>query len=94
MEQDRSDATSDDRTNYTNVVQFQVAPYDAEMKFYYRRPDQQSETDTANLRTVARVTMGLSHMKAMIPLMAKMVADYESQFGPVPAPGFEQYGKE
>jgi hypothetical protein len=84
----------DDRTNYTNVVQFSVAPYDAEVKFFFRRADQQTETDIAKLRTVARVTMSLSHMKSMIPIMARLVAQYEEQFGQVPAPGFEQFGKE
>lgn len=87
-------SSADERPNYCNVVQLQIAPYDAQMQFLYRRPDQQTETDVSKLSTVARVTMSLSHMKAMIPIMAKLVADYEGQFGSVPAPGFEQFGKE
>lgn len=95
MSDDRpTGASGDERTNYANVVQLQVAPYDAEMKFFYRRPEQLNEVDVENLRLVSRVTMSLSHMKSMIPIMAKVVADYEQQFGAVPAPGFEQFGKE
>lgn len=37
---------------------------------------------------VARVSMSWGHVKSMIPLLAKMVADYESTYGEVPAPGF------
>jgi len=40
------------------------------------------------LEEVARVSMSWGHAKSMIPLLAKMVADYESKYGEVPAPGF------
>lgn len=37
--------------------------------------------------------MSWGHAKSMIPLLASMVAEYEGQFGQVPAPGFDQMWK-
>jgi hypothetical protein len=37
--------------------------------------------------------MSWGHLKSMIPLLARMVADYESRVGEIPAPGFEDNWK-
>lgn len=39
---------------------------------------------------VVRVGMSWGHAKSMIPLLARMVAQYEERFGAVPAPGFDE----
>jgi hypothetical protein len=38
--------------------------------------------------------MSLSHAKSMLPLMAKVIADYEQKFGQIPAPGFGDFSRE
>ena len=37
--------------------------------------------------------MSLAHMKTMLPMMAKIIAEYEKTVGVIPAPGFEDIAK-
>ncbi|MDQ1519460.1 MAG: hypothetical protein QOI55_533, partial [Actinomycetota bacterium] len=41
----------------------------------------------------ARVAMSLAHAKSMLPLLARVIADYEENVGPITAPGFDDFGK-
>ena len=46
-----------------------------------------------NTKSVVRVYMSHAHAKTMLPLLAKLLAEYEGLFGTIPAPGFEEMGK-
>jgi hypothetical protein len=48
----------------------------------------------ARTREVVQLTMSWGHLKSMIPLLAKIVAQYEQAVGEVPSPGFDQLWKE
>jgi hypothetical protein len=50
-------------------------------------------TGEAVTEEVARVSMSWGHAKSIIPLLAKVVAEYESKYGEVPAPGFDENWK-
>lgn len=79
---------------YANVLGLIPGPFDLMIVFGHedgttRGPDGGGSTK----REVARIAMSWAHAKSMIPLLARLVADYESQFGEVPAPGFDQMWK-
>jgi hypothetical protein len=38
--------------------------------------------------------MSHSHAKTLLPILAKLIAEYETEFGMIPAPGFDQLSKE
>ena len=78
---------------YANVVQMTTGPYDLVMDFGFRTPDQTTRRST-EYQTVVRVAMSLSHAKTMLPLLARMISQYEEQVGPIPAPGFEQLSED
>jgi len=40
------------------------------------------------------VGMSLGHAKTMLPILARLIAQYESQFGTIPAPGYEDQAKD
>lgn len=46
------------------------------------------------VHAVVKVGMSWGHLKSMVPLLARMVASYEEQFGEVPAPGFDTMWKD
>jgi hypothetical protein len=73
---------------YANVMEAKVGAYDFTIDFGYRSPD------TGRATTVATIAMSISHAKTMIPVIAKLIAAYEQQFGPVPAPGYEEQSRE
>lgn len=77
---------------YANVVQITSGPFDLTMDFGFKTPEQLQAGGSAHDR-VARVSMSLSHAKSMLPLLARAIADYESQVGSIPAPGFETDSK-
>lgn len=89
-------------TFYVNLVGITAQPYDLVMTFGERNPqpsmfaaDPTAMAETPPLdRDVVRVQMSYAHAKTMLPLLARLIADYESQWGTVPAPGFEQFGKD
>lgn len=56
-------------------------------------PSSPGKPPVQRIGEVARISMSWGHAKSMIPLLAKIVADYESQYGEVPAPGFGEHWK-
>jgi uncharacterized protein DUF3467 len=76
---------------YVNIVQMHVGAYDFTMEFGYKTPE---EAPTQRYTNVCTVTMGLGHAKAMLPIMAKLIAAYEQNVGQIPAPGYEDQAKE
>ena len=80
---------------YANAVNVGAGPFDLMLVFGLAQavtvgsPGLQAHEITE----VVRVSMSWGHAKSMIPLLAKMVADYEQQYGEVPAPGFGENWK-
>jgi len=70
-----------------------IGPFDMVLDFGFRSPEEVTRGQEASYEVVARVAMGLGHAKSMLPLMAKLLADYEQKFGPIPSPGFEDFSK-
>jgi hypothetical protein len=79
---------------YANAVQMTVSPFDMVLDFGFRSPEEWARGPDAGYEVVARVAMSLSHAKSMLPLMAKVIADYEQKFGQIPAPGFGDFSRE
>jgi hypothetical protein len=77
---------------YANVVQISTGPYDAIFDFGYRSPEQLARAP-GDYVVIARIAMSLAHAKSMLPLLAKMIADYESRVGTIAVPGFDELGK-
>jgi Protein of unknown function (DUF3467) len=73
---------------YANVMEANLSAFDFTIDFGYRRPQDRAPT------TVCSVAMSLSHAKSMLPIIARLIAQYESQFGQIPAPGYEDQAKE
>ena len=63
---------------YANVVNITVGAFDLVMDFGFKTPEQ-TQRRSADYELVARVAMSLAHAKSMLPLMARMIADYESK---------------
>jgi hypothetical protein len=78
---------------YANVVQMTLGPFDMVLDFGFRSPEEAARGQEAGYEVVTRVAMSLGHAKSMLPLMAKLLADYEQKFGPIPSPGFDDFSK-
>jgi hypothetical protein len=78
---------------YSNVVQITTGPFDMVFDFGFRSPER-ARSGSAEFEVVSRVAMSLGHAKSLLPLLAKQIADYESRFGPITSPGFEQFSSE
>jgi hypothetical protein len=78
---------------YANVVDFTLGPYDIVVDFGFKGPEQ-ARKGSPDYDVVARVAMSLGHAKAMLPILARMIAQYESNIGPITAPGFDEQAKE
>jgi len=76
---------------YANVMQAYLGAFDFTIDFGYKPPEEQG---TARFTKVCTVGMSLSHAKTMLPILARLIAQYESSFGTIPAPGYEEQAKE
>lgn len=74
---------------YANVVQITTGPFDIVFDFGFKSPER-ARSQSAQYDIVSRVAMSLSHAKSILPILARQLAEYEGQFGDIPAPGFEQ----
>lgn len=79
---------------YANVVMTAAGPFDVALVFGYQDYTRHAPDTLPATHEVARVAMSWGHLKSMIPLMARLVAQYETQVGEIPAPGFEENWKE
>lgn len=77
---------------YANVVAMTTGPYDLVIDFGFKSPELTRKQST-EFEIVSRVAMSLSHAKTMLPILARIIADYEKQVGPIPAPGFDEQAK-
>jgi hypothetical protein len=82
-----------DKQVYANVVDFTMGPFDMVIDFGFKTPEH-ARRQSPDFEVVSRVAMSLGHAKAMLPIMAKLIADYEQNIGPITAPGFEDQAKE
>jgi Protein of unknown function (DUF3467) len=78
---------------YANVVKMTTGPYDLVMDFGFKSPEE-VERKAEDFDPTVRVAMSLAHAKSMIPLLARLIAEYERQAGEIPSPGFEGFAKE
>jgi hypothetical protein len=78
---------------YANTVNITVGAYDLVMDFGFRTPEMTAK-QSPDYEIVARVAMSLAHAKAMLPGLARVIQQYESQVGPITAPGFDEFSKE
>lgn len=78
---------------YANAVEIIVGPYDLVLDFGFKTPEA-TKKGSPDVEPVARIAMSLAHAKSMLPLLAKMIAGYEENVGPITAPGFEDFSKE
>ena len=78
---------------YANVIQVTYGPFDMVLDFGFKSPER-TRAGSPDFDIVARVAMSLGHAKSMIPLLARLIADYEQKIGPITAPGFEEDAKE
>jgi Protein of unknown function (DUF3467) len=76
---------------YANVMQAHVGAYDFVIDFGVKRPE---TAPSAAPEPACRIIMSLGHAKTMLPIMARLIAAYEEQFGVIPAPGYEEKSKE
>lgn len=78
---------------YANVAEVTVGPFDLVMDFGFKPPESTKRQST-EFEVVARVAMSLAHAKSLIPILARSIATYEQQVGPITTPGFEDMSKE
>jgi hypothetical protein len=81
------------RPYYANFVEMYRTAFDLTMDFGYRTPEMFRQKPPTFI-VQARVAMSLGHAKSMIPLLARLVAEYEEKFGPIPAPGFDEQARD
>jgi hypothetical protein len=79
---------------YANVVEFTTGPYDIVLDFGFRGPEAAKRGEPGGYKIVSRVAMSLAHAKSMLPILARVIAEYEEQIGPITAPGFDELGKQ
>ena len=86
---------------YTNFTNLASGPYDLTFTFLEARadvptlaPGEEIGPPNPTTHPVAQVVMSWGHAKAILPLLVKLVAQYEETFGEIPAPGFDQFSKE
>jgi len=70
-----------------------MGPYDIVLDFGFKAPEQTSK-GSPEYEIVARVAMSLAHAKSMLPILARVIAEYEEKVGPITAPGFEGFAKD
>jgi hypothetical protein len=78
---------------YANVVEVTAGAFDLVIDFGFKTPEA-TKKQSPEYENVARVAMSLSHAKSMLPVLAKIIAQYEQQIGPITAPGFDDMSKE
>ena len=86
---------------YTNFTNLAAGPYDLTLTFAETKPvlpggfaEPIGEPASPTITPVGQVVMSWGHAKAILPLLVKLVAQYEETFGEIPAPGFDQTSKE
>lgn len=83
---------------YANLINLWSGPYDVTITFLEGDgtvlPEGVDGPHAVRITPVAQVVMSWGHAKAILPLIVKMIAQYEEANGEIPAPGFDQMSKE
>jgi len=83
---------------HPNNLHLAIGPFDLTITWIESdptiMPDEQVGPHGQPDRAVAQTVLPLGMAKAMIPLLVKQIAQYESGFGEIPAPGFDALSKE
>lgn len=74
---------------YANAVTMHGRAFDAMLDFGVRQPEAPSGPVRPEEIGV-RVATSWGQLKSMIPLLTRMVADYEERNGVIPSPGFDE----
>lgn len=82
--------------SYANMVNITSGPYDVVLTFSQVDPIiEETTTDTkTRIKSQVQLHLPMGLVKAMIPLVVKIIADYEEQHGQIPAPGFDEGQKQ
>lgn len=76
---------------YANVMQAHMGAFDLWIEFGHKSAQ---TAQSKQFDSVCTVAMSLSHAKSMIPLLTRLIAAYETQFGQIPAPGYDEQARE
>ena len=83
---------------YSNMINVAAGPFDVTVTFIEvdgtALPEGQDGPHEATSRSRVQVVMPIGELKAMIPLMVRVISEYEQRWGVIPAPGFEEDSKE
>lgn len=84
---------------HANGIHIATGPYDVTLTFLETDPtmlpeDQEGPHGPPTPQAQAQIVLSYGAAKVMLPALVKMIADYETRFGEIPAPGFEQFSKE
>lgn len=83
-------------TFYVNAAEVVSGPFDMTLTFGVQalnEPFTGEDEHKGPTEPIARIRMSHAHAKTMLPLLAKVLAEYEQNFGPIPAPGFDELGR-
>lgn len=83
-------------TMYSNVVSMHLGPFDLVIDFGFKSPedvDAQQRGKGDSWDPVARIAMSHAHAKSMLPILARLISEFEKSQGTIPAPGFDEHNK-
>ncbi len=76
---------------YSNAVNVSPTVHDLTVTFMQvdgtALPPEAVGPHEPSVKAVCQVVMSIPHAKALLPLISRVIAQYETQFGVVPAPG-------
>lgn len=79
---------------YANSMGIAGGPFDVTLIFGQQDNAARSPATPIPASTeLVRISMSWAHAKSIIPLLARVVAQYEQELGEIPAPGFDQNWK-
>ncbi len=76
---------------YANAFQAALGPYDITLDFGYKSPEQ---AQSVEFHRAARISMSISHAKAMAQILQGLIGNYEKAVGAVPLPPQEKESRE
>jgi hypothetical protein len=68
---------------YCNVLSVVISPFDFVFDFGYKTPEQ-AKAKSVEYEIVARIAMSPQHAKSMLPILKRMIKEYEDKIGHIP----------
>lgn len=82
---------------HPNAVHAASGPFDLTLTWLLHDPTVlphgQEGPHEPRTEAILQTVLSYGTAKAMIPLLVKVIADYEQEFGPIPSPGFDELSK-